>query len=110
MYSRGRLVGANNDSKAHLDCRGIVQSEDSTQWAIPDLVSEGAPGAELSHEAAISPIAAEEIHYLMTRGLPKDQAISMITRGFMDIEIPGLPSALRKQIDKAIDETAKEAM
>jgi Fe-S cluster assembly scaffold protein SufB len=110
VYSRGRLVGANNDSKAHLDCRGIVQSEGSTQWAIPDLVSEGAPNAELSHEAAISPIAAEEIHYLMTRGLPKDQAISMITRGFMDIEIPGLPSALRKQIDRAIDETAKEAM
>jgi Fe-S cluster assembly scaffold protein SufB len=110
VYSRGRLVGANNDSKAHLDCRGIVQSEQSTQWAIPDLVSEGAPGAELSHEAAISPIAAEEIHYLMTRGLPKDQAVSMITRGFMDIEIPGLPTALRKQIDRAIDETAKEAM
>ncbi len=110
IYSRGRLVARNNDSKAHLDCRGIVQSEESTQWAIPDLASEGAPGAELSHEAAISPIAAEEIHYLMTRGLPKDKAISMITRGFMDIEIPGLPAPLRRQIDKAIEETAEEAM
>lgn len=110
IYSRGRLVGRNNDSKAHLDCRGIVQSEESTQWAIPDLASEGAPGAELSHEAAISPIAAEEIYYLMARGLPKDQAISMITRGFMDIDIPGLPAPLRRQIDQAIEETAKEAM
>jgi len=110
IYSRGRLISRNNDSKAHLDCRGIVQSEESTQWAIPDLASEGAPGAELSHEAAISPIAAEEIYYLMSRGLPKDQAIAMITRGFMDIEIPGLPGPLRKQIDKAIEETAKEAM
>ena len=34
----------------------------------------------------------------------------MITRGFVNIEIPGLPAALRKQIDEAIEETAKEAM
>ncbi len=110
VYSRGRLIGRTNDCKAHLDCRGIVQSPDSTQWAIPELASEGAPGAELSHEAAISPIAAEEIYYLMTRGLPKDEAVSMITRGFVSIDIPGLPDVLRKQIDKAIEETSKEAM
>ena len=110
VYSRGRLIGRNNDCKAHLDCRGIVLSETSTQWAIPDLASEGAPGAELSHEAAISPIAAEEIYYLMSRGVPKDEAVSMITRGFLDIEIPGLPPALRRQIDNALEETAKESM
>ncbi|MDO8879524.1 MAG: SufD family Fe-S cluster assembly protein [Coriobacteriia bacterium] len=110
VYSRGRLIGRTNTCKAHLDCRGIVQSAESTQWAIPDLASEGAPGAELSHEAAISPIAAEEIYYLMTRGLPKDEAVSMITRGFVSIDIPGLPDVLRKQIDKAIEETSKEAM
>lgn len=110
VYSRGRLIGRNNDCKAHLDCRGIVQSENSTQWAIPDLASEGAPGAELSHEAAISPIAAEEIYYLMSRGVPKDEAVSMITRGFLDIEIPGLTPALRRQIDSALEETAKESM
>ncbi len=110
VYSRGRLIGRTNDCKAHLDCRGMVQSAESTQWAIPDLASEGAPGAELSHEAAISPIAAEEIFYLMSRGVPKDEAISMITRGFLDLEIPGLPPALRRQIDKALEETAKDSM
>ncbi len=110
VYSRGRLIGRTNDCKAHLDCRGMVQSDESTQWAIPDLVSEGAPGAELSHEAAISPIAAEEVFYLMSRGIPKDEAISMITRGFLDLDIPGLPPALRRQIDDALSETAKDSM
>ncbi|MCG2806779.1 MAG: SufD family Fe-S cluster assembly protein, partial [Coriobacteriia bacterium] len=110
VYSRGRLIGRTNDCKAHLDCRGIVQSATSTQWAIPDLASEGAPGAELSHEAAISPIAAEEVYYLMSRGAPKDEAVSMITRGFLDIEFPGLPDALRRQIDAAIEETSRESM
>jgi len=110
VYSRGRLIGKTDACKAHLDCRGIVQSPESTQWAIPDLASEGAPGAELSHEAAISPIAAEEVYYLMSRGMAKDEAVSMITRGFLDLEIPGLPAALRKQIDAAIEETSREAM
>lgn len=110
VYSRGRLVGRTNRCKAHLDCRGIVQSESSTQWAIPDLASEGAPGAELSHEAAISPIAEEEVFYLMSRGVPRDEAVSMITRGFLDLDIPELPAPLRRQIDRALEESAKEAM
>jgi uncharacterized protein len=110
VYSRGRLIARTNDCKAHLDCRGILQSPESTQWAIPELASEGAPGAELSHEAAISPIAAEEVYYLMSRGVPKDEAVSMITRGFLDLEIPGLPTALKTKIDEAIAETSREAM
>jgi uncharacterized protein len=110
VYSRGRLIAKTNDCKAHLDCRGIVQSDTSTQWAIPDLASVGAPGAELSHEAAISPIAAEEVYYLMSRGVPKGEAVSMITRGFLDLDIPGLPATLRQRIDQAIEETSREAM
>ncbi|MDY0088310.1 MAG: SufD family Fe-S cluster assembly protein [Coriobacteriia bacterium] len=110
VYSRGRLVARTNECKAHLDCRGILLSEGSTQWAIPDLASEGAPGAELSHEAAISPIAEEEVFYLMSRGISHDDAVSMITRGFLDLDIPGLPAPLRRQIDEAIAATAEEGM
>jgi Fe-S cluster assembly scaffold protein SufB len=110
IYSRGRLTGRNDTAKAHLDCRGIVFSEEATQYAIPELVSDGAPKAELSHEAAISPIAEEEIYYLMARGVPKDEAVSMITRGFVDIDIPGLPKPLKDNIDAVITATAKEAL
>lgn len=70
-------------------------------------------GLEIDERARMgigSPIAAEEIYYLMTRGMPKDEAVSMITRGFVNIDIPGLPDALRRQIDRAIEETAKETM
>lgn len=110
VYSRGRLIAETSDCRAHLDCRGIVMSEESTQWAVPELASKGAPKAELSHEAAISPIAEEEVFYLMSRGVPKDDALSMITRGFLDLEILGLPPALRKSVDKALEETSAESM
>ncbi len=110
VWSRGRLVGRHDDVKAHLDCRGIVFGHDASMYAIPELAAEGAPRAELSHEAAISPIAEEEVTYLMSRGLPKDEAVSMITRGFVNLEIPGLPAPLRASIDRAIAETTAESM
>lgn len=46
----------------------------------------------------------------MSRGVPKDEAVSMITRGFLNLEIPGLPTALRKRIDEAIAQTSRESM
>jgi uncharacterized protein len=76
----------------------------------PFAPSRGGALPELSHEAAISPIAAEEVYYLMSRGVPKNEAVSMITRGFLDLEIPGLPSALRARIDAAIEQTSRESM
>lgn len=110
MYSRGQLIARTNDCKAHLDCRGILFSEGSSMYAIPELVSEGAPGAELSHEAAISPIAEEEVEYLMARGLTQDEAVSTITRGFLNIEMGELPALLRADIDRVLTQASKEAM
>jgi len=36
-------------------------------------------------------IAPEEIEYLMARGLSGDEATAAIVRGFLDIEMKGLP-------------------
>jgi len=63
---------------------------------------------DLSHEAAIGKIAEEEIFYLMSRGFTREEATAAIVRGFLDIEIKGLPSALKKKIDEAINLVEKE--
>jgi Fe-S cluster assembly scaffold protein SufB len=110
IYSRGDLISYTNETKAHLDCRGILFSDKAQIWAIPALAADGAPQAELSHEAAISPIAEEEVEYLQTRGLTKDEAMSTITRGFLNIEIPGLPPVLKGYIDHVLDAADKEAL
>ena len=56
----------------------------------------------MSHEAAVGKIAEEEIQYLMARGLSSDEATSAIVRGFLDIEIKGLPAHLAKEVKKAV--------
>jgi Fe-S cluster assembly scaffold protein SufB len=62
---------------------------------------------DLSHEAAIGKISKDEIEYLCSRGFTKDQAQSIIIRGFMDVTILGLPQFLKKEIEKIEEATLK---
>jgi len=66
--------------------------------------------ADLTHEAAVGKIAEEELFYLMTRGLSKDEATSLIARGFLDTDIPGLPPTLQAEIGRIVSMTTKEVM
>lgn len=111
IYSRGDLIARTKEHCiAHLDCRGILFSNKGRIHAIPQLISDGASRAELSHEASIGPIAEEQVEYLMSRGLTREDAISFITSGFLNLDIPYLPEFLEKNIEEVIKATAKEAM
>jgi Fe-S cluster assembly scaffold protein SufB len=74
------------------------------------LISDGASKAELSHEASIGPIAEEQVEYLMSRGVSREDAISVITSGFLNLDIPYLPQFLDRNIKEVIKATAKESM
>ena len=67
-------------------------------------------GVELSHEAAVGKIAQEEIAYLMSRGLSEDEATSTIVRGFLSVDIEGLPPQLKAEIDRAVEASDKDVM
>jgi len=97
------------DVKGHLECRGLILSEKGTIHAIPEL--EGSvEGVDLSHEAAVGKIAEEEIEYLMTRGLSRDEAVSVIVRGFLSVDIEGLPPELSAQMQHAIEMSERELL
>jgi uncharacterized protein len=111
IYARGDLVAKTKGyCLAHLDCRGIVFSNRGKIYAIPQLISDGALKAELSHEASIGPIAEEQVEYLMSRGISREDAISVITSGFLNLDIPFLPEVIDRNIKEVIQATAKESM
>lgn len=101
IINRGELVGLEPGIKAHLECSGMVLGEGGSIRAIP-ILEASHPDVDMSHEASVGKIAQEEISYLMARGIPEDQAISLIVRGFLDTDIFGLPPYLRKEVDKTI--------
>ena len=108
IIARGHLVGEVPDIKAHLECKGLLLNG-GVIHAIPELEGH-ADGVEMSHEAAVGKIAQEEISYLMSRGLNEEEATSTIVRGFLSVDIPGLPAQLQAEIDRAIEESDKDVM
>jgi len=100
IISRGHLKGMSPGIKAHLECRGLMLTEEGRIHAIPELETLY-EDVEMSHEAAIGRIRKDDIEYLASRGIPEDEAQSLIIRGFMDVKILGLPPLLEQEIARA---------
>ncbi len=108
VMNRGHLIGESTGIKAHLECKGLLLNGGVID-SVPQL-SAYAEGVDMSHEAAVGKVAQEEIHYLMSRGLSEQEAVSTIVRGFLNIDIMGLPPMLKEEIDKAIDISNKDSL
>jgi hypothetical protein len=109
ITARGHLLGLQPEVKAHLECHGLILADDGIIHAIPELEGHKT-GAEMSHEAAVGKIAEEEIEYLMARGLTEEEATATIVRGFLHVQIEGLPAELQREVDKAIKESEKSML
>jgi uncharacterized protein len=105
MIVRGMIEGHTPDCKGHLECKGLIMDNESFMQSIPELIATK-KGVEITHEAAVGKISEKEITYLMTRRLSREQAVSLIIRGFMDVGILGLPEALNKEIKAIVDSSA----
>lgn len=110
IMMRGRLQARDNTARAHLECKGMLLSEQAQMNAVPELWVEGAPQAHLSHEAAVGPISAEAVEYLMSRGIPEETAVAAIIHGFMKLGIEGLPEVLEGLMEKTLDSLARATL
>lgn len=109
IYTRGYIVGEHSDTRGHLECRGLLLSNEAMIHAVPELIAR-AQGAELTHEAAIGKISEEQIQYLMARGFSRSEAEALIVRGFMDVSIFGLPKELEREIQRIVDIVTERAL
>jgi len=109
IVARGYIEGNAPDVKGHLECRGLILGEKGSIYAIPELKGNLA-GIDLSHEAAVGKIAEEEVEYLMARGLTRSEATATIVRGFLRVDIEGLPPMLNAELKKAVEASEKDLM
>ena len=58
--------------------------------------------AELSHEAAIGRIAETEVEYIMTRGLTREDAISLIVHGFLNPGELELSGPIKTEVERLL--------
>ena len=109
IIARGYVEGNAPEVKGHLECRGLILQGEGMIHAIPELKGNLA-GIDLSHEAAVGKIAEEEVEYLMARGLTRDEATATIVRGFLRVDIEGLPPLLSAELQRAVESSEEEFM
>jgi len=109
IVARGHMAGQVPKVKGHLECRGLILSDEGEIRAIPELDGQVAD-IELSHEAAVGKLAEEELEYLMARGLTRDEATSTIIKGFISMDVTGLPSQLAQELQRALDMADREGL
>lgn len=109
IMARGLISGEAPDVKGHLECRGLILDRGGMIHAIPELKGTLA-GIDLSHEAAVGKIAEDEVEYLMARGISRGEATAAIVRGFLRVDIEGLPPLLAVELEKAVAESEKDIM
>ncbi len=105
IIARGRITGNNNTAKGHLECMSLLIGDKAKTSSIPEL--KATKQCVLSHEAAVGKLADREIEYIMSRGVPEDEAKSILIRGFLDTKILHLPENITKAIDSIIKSTVE---
>jgi len=73
---------ANAEGVGHLDCQGLLVDRRSNISLTPKLICK-CNEAQLTHEASIGRISEDQLNYLRTRGLTEEEALNLITTGFL---------------------------
>jgi Fe-S cluster assembly protein SufD len=97
-----RLRPTAQKSNAFQTNRNLVLSEGASAESIPNLEIE-ANDVKCSHASTVGPIDDDQLYYLESRGIPRDDAERLIVLGFFDdvferLPIGALSSGLRRSV------------
>ncbi len=59
--------------------------------------------ASIGHEASVSKVGADQLFYLMSRGLAEDEAMAMVVRGFVEPIARELPMEYALELNRLIE-------
>ena len=93
--------GATN-AKSNVECDALLLDEEARTDTYPYIEIQEKT-ASVGHEATVSKINDEQILYLQSRGLSKDQAAGLIVRGFIEPIAKELPLEYAVELNRLIE-------
>jgi Fe-S cluster assembly protein SufB len=92
--------GANN-SKSFVKCDALLLDDESRSDTYPynDVDAEN---VTLGHEATVSKVSDEQLFYLMSRGITRSEAETMIVNGFIEPFTKELPLEYAVELNRLI--------
>lgn len=93
--------GATN-ARANVECDALLLDEQARTDTYP-YIEIDEKTAHVGHEATVSKLNDEQIFYLMSRGLPEDEAAALIVRGFLEPIAKELPLEYAVELNRLIE-------
>lgn len=87
--------------KCNVRCDALILDEKSRSDTYPTM-QVGEDNVRIGHEASVSRIDAEQLFYLMSRGLSEIEATSLIVNGFIEPIVKELPLEYAVELNRLI--------
>ncbi|NLG69982.1 MAG: Fe-S cluster assembly protein SufB, partial [Firmicutes bacterium] len=89
-------------SKSKVNCDALIFADRSKTDTIPYIEVLNSD-VQMEHEATVSKVSEEQLFYLMSRGIPEQQATAMIVMGFIEPFARQLPMEYAVELNRLIE-------
>ncbi len=97
-----KVIKKAQHTKSSVTCDALLIDNQSTSNTYP-LMKIDTNKVDIVHEATVGKIGDEEIYYLMSRGLTKEQAMQVVVSGFIEAVVRSLPLEYAVELNKLIE-------
>ena len=88
--------------KNNTECDALLINTNSRTDTYPAITTRG-EGNTVQHEASVSKVSAEQIFYMMQRGLSEGEAMSLAVNGFVNDLLKAFPMEYSVELKRLID-------
>jgi Fe-S cluster assembly protein SufB len=96
-----RVYPGAEGSTVSVNCDALILDEISRSDTYPYMEIEE-DNVTIGHEATVSKISDEQLFYLMSRGIPQEEAAAMIVTGFVEPLVKELPMEYAVEMNRLI--------
>jgi Fe-S cluster assembly protein SufB len=96
------IAKAAANCKSKVECDALILDDKSSTNTFPDMKISG-DNASVAHEASVSEIEEEKLYYLMSRGLNKTEAMTLLVAGFIEPIVKELPLEYAVELNRLIE-------
>src|SRR5881275_800913 len=89
-------------ARSKVVCDALLLDEDSRSDTYP-TIRIGEDDVDVGHEATVSKVGEEQLFYLMSHGIPEDEASKLIVNGFIEPIVKELPMEYAVEMNRLIE-------
>jgi len=97
-----KVIGSAENVKSHINCDALLLDSKARTDTYPSMEIDN-KRTNITHEATVSKVGQDQLFYLMSRGLSKQDASALIVNGFIEPVMRELPMEFAVELNQLIN-------